>query len=549
MKDKQSSDGTRLTEKVAAQSMAPVAPLTTSRRLNKQLKRFEKKLAQHKEHEVVQDLWNEFTMIKQAMLDVKNSQYNNTSGLKVSEPVPVLRHHLPEEFLVKHPPALCYRIVPTQASNISRVPYVHPSDGKLSPRDPHSPPTLEAARDHLLWKHNPIPLISVFKKRQRALRWAAMLQVKHKEVQFVLAEIDASSLRSRVLYDATKLARYLGIPDWRVAFHRGEYFWLGAIDSRYIARKSPINLGARLKQPTNDGMVKSFKLMDREARRYASDAGNKRRSRKASPQNLERSQAVMGSELDNERYDSIIEDVGPVSAEHIRSHQTANEFQRAMSEPRVLPTAQPSVERRLSGPDSLSTLPEAPKRAEAQDIVDESGQKPAHALAREGEADIVKLHRDDIPIFAQSARRGKPIIFDTLDPALKSQRKPHAPNGQRGPPIATPSGAIAGAGSETIDMSFNPPISVKQLKRWTHRSLHQHILETRVVRPDFCEWEVGSVLATDFSRQCAKIEQLRSTGPPQAGKAVTAYIVTDELLAFIQWRRKFTTAPSTAQIS
>ena len=424
MNHEQRTDGTCLAEDMFAQYSVPAAPLTTSRRLIKKLRRFEKTMARHKDHPVVRSLRDEFAVINQATLDVEHSLLEGASGPQVSEPFPVLGCQMPEEFLIKRLPASCYRIVPAQPMDTAGVPYVHPNHRKLSPRDLNSPPTLKAARDHLLWKHVPTPLISVFQEKQRALEWAAMLQAKHSEVQFVLVEIDTSSLRSRLVYDAMKLARYVEIPPHRIPYHRDEYLWLGAIDSQYIARKSPISGGAGLTQPTDDAMVKSFNLMNQEARRYASDAGNKRRSPKVSPLNLERSQAVMGFELDSKQSDSIIEEVGPASVRNIVSHQTADGLQRAMGETLGSHIAQPSLKRRLSGPDSSSTQPEAPKKAKAG-TVDESELKPGHEVARAGKADVSKLRRDEIPIFAQSARRGKPITFDTstLGPASKALKE------------------------------------------------------------------------------------------------------------------------------
>lgn len=46
--------------------------------------------------------------------------------------------------------------------------------------------------------------------------------------------------------------------------------------------------------------------------------------------------------------------------------------------------------------------------------------------------------RDEIPIFARSARRGKPIVFDTLGPAPRPHRSSPAPKPQRDSPAPNP---------------------------------------------------------------------------------------------------------------
>ena len=323
-KNKQIADDNRDYHKMASRSIAPPSLLTTSRRLIEQLEIFEKDIVQCKDHQAVQDFPNHFAVVKQAMLAVKNSQDGVTSGLERFEPNSVLSHQLPEEFLVEEPPPTCYRIVPTQSIEIVGVPYVHSDDMQISPRDPNGWPTLRAARNHLLWKRFPTPLTSVFSDKSRALDWARMLETRHEEVQFVLVEINTSSLPHALLYDATKLAKYLDLPTFRIDYHHGESFLLGPIDRRYIAQKSPITRGRRLEQRIDSTMLDSFDLMNQEAIKYASDTPGKQSRRNEPGQKAGKSQAPQQAGSEYGREDSTVGEVGLNSARYVHAHHSAN---------------------------------------------------------------------------------------------------------------------------------------------------------------------------------------------------------------------------------
>ena len=228
---------------MASKSTAPPSLLTTSRHLIEQLELFEESLELRK-RQTVRHVLNDFAVIKQAILDVKGSQDQVANIPERSEPVPILAHQLPEEFLVENPPKTCYRIVAKESNYVTGVPYLKylPEQGQLRPRDATVSLTLKAARDHLSWKHCPTPLTSVFSEKTCALEWAARLQARHKGIEYILMGIDTSNLHTEHLYDATKLAKYLDLPDFRINYHSCEYLWFGVIDTRRIT--SVENLGA-----------------------------------------------------------------------------------------------------------------------------------------------------------------------------------------------------------------------------------------------------------------------------------------------------------------
>ncbi len=100
-----------------------------------------------------------------------------------------------------------------------------------------------------------------------------------------------------------------------------------------------------------------------------------------------------------------------------------------------------------SGPPTVSNVTpqsahSSPPAQPSPPVNKQSGLKRSNSILSTPPASAMpprkRPRRDEIPIFAQSARRGKPIVFDTLGPAHKPYRSSPAPKPQRKSPAAKP---------------------------------------------------------------------------------------------------------------